>query len=125
MDLSNFKTYSISTGIIRMTVAKSGISFSKTAVIRLGKPEFACILINSEEKIVVIQKSNKDDEAAAPFFKSGRKNVTVRWNYRDLLQRLEEMMNWDTNENTYRIDGMYHSEEDVLSFDLKAAQIIE
>lgn len=74
MVLENFKTYTVTSGLPTMTVSNYGVSFSKAAVVRLGKPEYAKLLINSEEKIFAVQVSSEADEDANVFY---RKKVTI------------------------------------------------
>lgn len=119
MDLSDFKEYNLSNGLPTMTISKNGISFSQTAVIRLKKPEFAEILINSIDKRVVVRPASESDSNAAPFFKPGKKIISVRWNYKDLIQTFEELMGWDVNVHTYKVEGFFSIEDNLLLFDLK------
>lgn len=108
-----------------MTIAKSGISFSRTAVVRLGKPEFVELLMDSDKKQIVIKSSDEGNPNAAPFFKKNRKIVTARWNYRDLIQTFEEMMHWNTEMHTYKVEGSYLMEDNLLFFDLNDTQVIK
>ncbi|ALB29846.1 hypothetical protein [Companilactobacillus heilongjiangensis] len=125
MDTSNFKVYSLSNGLPTMTVAKSGISFSRTAVIRLNKPKYAELLMDVEKKAILIKPSEESNPDAAPFYKEDRKLVMARWNYKDLIQRFEEMMSWNTDEHTYKIEGKYFMEDNELLFNLNEAQTIK
>jgi len=124
MDLSKFKPYTVSPGVASITVGKNGLAFSKTAVIRLGKPEYVELLVNDEDKIIVIKAVQGQSESSTNFFKPGKKNIMVRWNYQDLIERIAEMMNWDTETKTYKIRGEYHPEDNLLSFPLKEASTI-
>lgn len=125
MDLSGFKEYSLSNGLPTITIAKSGISFSRTAVIRLGKPAFAELRIDSEKKQIVIIPSDENNANAAPFFRENRNIIAARWNYKDLIQTFENLMNWDTDTHTYKVEGSYSMENNLLFFDLNNFQTIK
>ncbi|WP_203641574.1 hypothetical protein [Levilactobacillus andaensis] len=125
MDLSNFTPYTVSPGVSTVTIGKNGMAFSKTAVIRLGKPEYVEFLINDKDKMIAIQAVDEQTEESTYFFKPGRKNVMVRWNYQDLIERISEMMDWDTESNTYKIRGEYYPDGNVLTFSLGEATILK
>lgn len=125
MVLENFKTYTVTSGLPTMTVSNYGVSFSKAAVVRLGKPEYAKLLINSEEKIFAVQVSNEFDEDANVFYRKKSNNViTARWNSKELLQMISKMMVWDLEEASYKIAGEYYPEESAILFDMKRAEAI-
>ncbi len=125
MVLENFKTYTFTSGLPTMTVSNYGVSFSKAAVVRLGKPEYAKLLINSEEKIFAVQVSNEFDEDANVFYRKKSNNViTARWNSKELLQMISKMMEWDLEEASYKIIGEYYPEESAILFDMKRAESI-
>lgn len=125
MVLKNFKTYTVTSGLPTMTVSNYGVSFSKAAVVRLGKPEYAKLLINSEEKIFAVQVSNEFDEDANVFYRKKSNNViTARWNSKELLQMISKMMEWDLEEASYKIIGEYYPEESAILFDMKRAESI-
>lgn len=121
MDLSKFKPYVVSAGVSTLTVSKGGIAFSKTAVLRLNKAAYVELLINDDDHIIAIQPVDEGTENATTFFRKGRKNIMVRWNFQDLVDRISEMMNWNVQEATYKVKGEYHSKEGVLTFDLNSA----
>lgn len=125
MDLSGFKEYNLSNGLPTMTISKNGISFSQTAVIRLRKPEFAEILINSVDEQVVVRAASKDNPNSAPFFKTNKKIISVRWNYKDLIQTFEELMNWNVAEHTYKVEGSFSIDDNLILFDLRKFQEIK
>ena len=57
--LENFKPYSVTSGMLTVTFSNYGVSFSRAAVVRLEKPEYATLLINNEEKISKKRKNGK------------------------------------------------------------------
>ncbi|ANK62975.1 hypothetical protein [Loigolactobacillus backii] len=124
MDFSKFKPYVVSAGVSTLTIGKGGISFSKTAVLRLEKAAYVELLINDEDHILVIKPVTVDSENATVFFRAGKKNIMVRWNYQDLTDRLAEMMGWKIQETTYKVKGEYNLQEGILIFDLNKARPI-
>lgn len=123
LNLEAFKTVNLSKGAIAMTVANSGVSFSQTAINKLNRAAYVKLLVNENEQEVAIQKTTKDDSDALSFFKETRKIITVRWNYTELKSLFSQMMNWDLSQNTYRVSGRYFSENQILLFQLKDAEV--
>lgn len=121
MDLNNFEKYSLSVGLISITISKTGITFSKTAITRLNKPRYIEILINYDDKEIAILPTDKKTEGAAPFFNPDKKNITARLNYKDLLVTLSSMMEWDLTDGSFKVIGKYDADDNALIFDLKTA----
>src|SRR5699024_2135442 len=107
-----------------ITLSKSGLSFSQTAINSLGRPEFVKLMVDKDDKLIAVQVVGQDDEDATPFFKKGRKNLVVRWNYVTLTTLLEELMGWDVSTQTYKIRGQTISKDDALLFDLNKADLV-
>lgn len=125
MVLENFKTYTVTSGLPTMTVSNYGVSFSKAAVVRLGKPEYAKLLINDEEKMFAVQVSDAFDEDANVFYRKKSNNIiTARWNSKELLQTISKMMSWNLEGASYKIAGEYYPEESAILFDMKKAEVI-
>lgn len=125
MVLENFKTYTVTSGLPTMTVSNYGVSFSKAAVVRLGKPEYAKLLINSEEKIFAVQVSSEADEDANVFYRKKSNNIiTARWNSKELLQMISKMMDWNLDEASYKVVGEFYPEDSAILFDMKKAEVI-
>ena len=121
--LDNFKPYSVTSGMLTVTFSNYGVSFSRAAVVRLEKPEYATLLINNEEKMIAIQASNENDENASPFYKKRANSViTARWNSKELIKTISSMMNWNLDEESFKVDGDYLPEENAIVFNLKNAE---
>lgn len=118
--LEGFKRYDIAIGTSSVSITDNGIAFSKAAIIRIGKPEYVVFLMNENDKKIAIQKAEKNDEGAIQFY-TKKKNVSVRWNNKDLLKTITEMMNWKLSGNIYKAEGEYVSAENAMIFDLKNA----
>lgn len=48
--------------------------------------------------------------------------MNVRWNNSILKNELSSLMGWDLETFTYRIDGDFHKEENLMLFDLSQAK---
>jgi len=120
----NFKPYSITIGLPNVSMTNNGINFSKTAVSKLENPKHIMFLLNKEEKQMALKVCEETDTYAVVFAK-GEKMNSVRFNNKDLLQTIEQMMGWDFKMQGYRITGEYFEEEKALLFDLNKAKLIE
>lgn len=119
--LEGFKRYDIAIGTSSVSITDNGIAFSKAAIIRLGKPEYVIFLMDENGKRIAIQKAEKSDDGAIQFYSPKKKNISVRWNNKDLLKALAEIMNWELAGNIYKVEGEYISAENAMIFDLKNA----
>ena len=59
------------------------------------------------------------------FFKPKKSGlISVRWNGKDLMNTLSEMMNWKLDEQSFRIDGSLLKEENAMLFNFEEAKEI-
>ena len=121
--LEGFKEYNMSVGTASVSISENGVGFSKTAVIKMEKPKYVRLLINDETKQIAIQKS-KDNEGIK-FYNESKRNIGVRWNNKELLKTISQMMDWDLAGKVFRVDGDYNKEDQALIFDLKNAEETE
>lgn len=121
--LEGFKEYNMSVGTASVSISENGVGFSKTAVIKMEKPNYVRLLINDETKQIAIQKS-KDNEGIK-FYNESKRNIGVRWNNKELLKTISQMMDWDLAGKVFRVDGDYNKEDQALIFDLKNAEETE
>lgn len=124
MNLSKFEVYKFSTGVSTMTISKSGISFSQTAVIRLEMATHVRLLINQVDKEIAIQQASSEDKQAMRFYRARKNAVTARWNYKDLIATLSDLMGWNTDEHTYKVTGEFNASEKLILFKLGNAEMI-
>ncbi|MGJ4011908.1 hypothetical protein ACLOEZ_04790 [Levilactobacillus brevis] len=123
MNFDNFKALDLTKGPNAITFSKNGLSFSQTAINSLGRPRFVKLLVNSDEQQIAVQTVDESDKDAIPFYKDSRKNLVVRWNYSGLNSLLSQMMDWNAEENTYKVVGELHAEDNALLFELKDAEV--
>jgi len=122
-NLENFKKIGLAPGYPSISFTKYGMTFNKNAIIKIGEPEKACLYIDEEEQVIAITAASNDDDKSLPFMSKGKKVMSVRWNHQDLLQTIEQLMDWDRNIG-YRIHGYYDKEQKALFFDLKKASYL-
>ena len=118
--LDGFKQYNMAVGTSSVSITDNGIAFSKAAIVRIGKPVYVIFMIDEEGKRLAIQKAEKDDDGAIPFY-SEKKIVSVRWKNKELLKTIATMMNWELSGNVYKAEGDYISSEEAIIFDLNNA----
>lgn len=125
--LDGFKVVNLTIGLPTLSITQNGVGFNKTAIIKMNYPEYVLLMINPNEKKVAIQECQENVDGAIQFYKDKKKNgvVSVRWNNKDFLNTVSRMMDWNLEENGYRINAEYLEEENALVFDLKEAEEIE
>lgn len=124
--LENFKPFNFSEGVPYVSVTAHGVTFNRSVVMKLDYPEHVILLIDENEKRMAIQQCDAEAKNAAAFFKQKKSNViSVRWNGRDLLNTLQEMMGWDLTKEGYRIDGILLKDEHAMLFDLREATVLK
>ena len=121
--LDGFKAFNMNEGVPYASITPNGITFNKSVVMKLEYPEFVVLLIDEASKRMAVQVCDETNTNAVSFFKKDRasKVISVRWNSRDLLNTLQEMMQWNLQEIPFRVDGKLLKEERAMLFDLKAA----
>lgn len=122
--LEDFKKINLAPGSPSISVTSNGITFNKAAIVKLEEVEKVNLYINENDKALAVTACT-DDDKALNFLKKGKKAMTVRWNNKDLLQSLEELMGWNLIETGYKIQGLYDRDQGALFFDLKTAASLD
>ena len=118
----NFKTFDFNEGVPYVSITRNGVTFNKAVVLKLGCPEYAILLINDVEKQIAVQVSSKANEKAVPFYKEKKSGlISVRWNGKDLMNTITDMMDWELEEKSYRVNGTLIKEENAMLFDFSQA----
>lgn len=120
-----FVPFNFAEGVPYVSVTKNGVTFNKGVIMKLQFPRFVCLLINANTKQVALQACAEDTDNAVPFFagdKRENKVLCIRWNGKDLLNTLSNMMAWDLNTSAYRIDGKLIQSENAILFDFAEAR---
>lgn len=123
IDLSRFQTFTFTTGEQTMTVTKYGVRFSKATLIQLGRPEYVRVMINYEDKQLVIQSTSPRDPNKTSFLKPSKKKMEVQWNNSLLKGNLKELMGWDLNNVSYKVRGKFIPDQNLMLFNLKKARV--
>lgn len=120
--LESFKVFNFNEGVPYVSVTNNGITFNKSVVMKLGYPEFVVFLFDEESQRIAIQQCDSDTPNAVAFYKPKKSNViSVRWNGRDLIHTIQDMMGWDLTKEGFRIDGTLLKDEHAIMFDLNMA----
>lgn len=124
--LQGFTAFNFSEGVPYVSVTSNGVTFNKSTVMKLNYPEHVLLLIDEEGKRIAVQVCDAETPNAASFFKPGKsKAVSVRWNGRDLINTLADMMGWDLRFCGYRAEGALLKEDRAVLFDLCNATAME
>ena len=124
-ELQGFMVFDFDEGVASMSVTQNGITFNKSTVIKLDYPTHAVLLINAEQKQIAVQACSSDTPKAAVFYKEQDDDKpvrSVRWNSKDLLNRISQIMGWDLKQMGYRIEGRLLPADHAILFDLTKAQ---
>ena len=126
MALHNFIPFDFTEGAAYASVTKNGITFNKAVMSKLSLPRYAVLLINRTDRQIAIQGYDFEAPRAVAFYKgTDEKAVSVRWNGKDLLNTIAEMMDWDLDRESFRVDGKFLSEERAILFDLTQAKNLD
>lgn len=124
--LEGFTSFNFNEGVAYASITKNGVTFNKAVVMKLGYPQYVVLLINEASQQIAIQCCDESTPNHTAFYKQEKsKNViSVRWNGKDLLNTISEMMGWNLEQNSYRINGSLLKEESAMLFDLKSADML-
>ena len=118
-----FKKVNLTSWLPYVSITDNGITFSKNAVIKMGKPKNVVLLMNEEKKMIAVQICDANEEGSIQFFKN-IKSINVRINNKDFIYTLSRLMNWNIKEEGYRILGDWYENEQVMIFDLTKAALL-
>ena len=123
LNMDGFKSFNFSEGNPYVSITKNGLTFNKSSVIKTGYPEFVVLLINDDEKKIAIQRCGEETPNAMRFYKEKKSGIiSVRWNSKDLLNKLQFITGWDLSQDAYSVDGIFLNEESAIIFDLTKAK---
>jgi hypothetical protein len=123
--LDGFEVFDFNVGAASASITPNGLTFNKSVVIKLGYPRYAQLLINNHSKQIAVRACEKDDDKAYEFYgcSPDEKPIrSVRWNHKDLLNSLSELMDWDLKKVAHRVEGKMLPEENAMLFDLTTAK---
>lgn len=125
-DFSGFSEFDFAESLPSASITKNGITFNRGVVSRLGRPSRAVLLINPDQKQIAIRGCDENAPRSNSFYRDNGRGVTsVRWNAKSLIVAIKEMMGWDLESESYRVDGQFFKEDETMLFDLNKAKTIE
>lgn len=120
--LDGFQEFNFNEGVPYVSITNNGIAFNKSVVMKLDYPEFVKLLINHQTHQIAIQKCEEDVSNATKFYKPKKsKIISVRWNGKDLINTIQDMMGWELENESYRVDGELLKDDNAMIFNLNAA----
>ena len=123
-ELEGFEAYNFDVGVASASITPNGITFNRSVVMKLNYPEYVLLLINTSAKQIALKVCTPDTPRAVTFYKQQEKDETVRsvrWNNRELLNNLSEMMDWDLKQMSHRVEGRLLPKENAMLFNLANA----
>lgn len=126
MNYDGFKPFNFNAGVPYVSVTSNGATFNKAVTIKLNYPAYTQLLINEEEKLIIVKACEEHDLNATQFYRSKDNGIlSVRWNNRDMLNAFQNMMGWDLSHESFRIEGTLISGDDAMLFDFKRATLLK
>ena len=124
--LDGFTAFNFNEGAPYVSITKNGVTFNKGVIMKLKNPAYVVLLINAKAKQIAIQVCESETPNSTPFFTEDKKSnqLSVRWNGRDLLNTIREMMGWDLSSESYKVLGTHLIEESAMLFELDGAEEI-
>ena len=124
--LDGFTVFDFNEGAPYVSITKNGVTFNKGVIKKLKQPAYVVLLMNAKTKQIAIRACNEETPNAVSFFKEDKKSnlLSVRWNGRDLLNTISEMMGWDLSSESYKVLGTHLIEESAMLFELDSAEEI-
>ena len=121
--LDGFTTFNFSEGVPYVSVTSNGVTFNKSVVMTMGYPKYVVLLIDESGKRIAVQECEETTPNATEFYKQKKSDViSVRWNGKDLLNTLQDMMGWKLDKNGgFRVSGTHLKDEKAMLFDLNTA----
>ncbi|MBQ7580002.1 MAG: hypothetical protein IJU39_01695 [Clostridia bacterium] len=123
--LDGFTSFNFNEGAPYVSITKNGMTFNKGTVMKLRCPEYVRLLINSDQRMIAIQPCESTTENATVFCSEERRNskvLSIRWNGRDLLNTVSDMMDWDLSNHAFKVEGKPLVAENAMLFDLNKAE---
>ncbi len=119
-----YKAFILVNGIPSISITNNGLTFSKATIVKLGCPAFVNLYIDAEKKMMAVEPGEEGTPQAIAFYRPNDRNiVSVRWNNKDLLGYLCEIMNWDLKNYSYKVPGEFDYNENIFEFDMKNAEV--
>ena len=119
--LDSFKKVNLNNAGPLMTISPYGLTFNKTVVETMSFPNFVILFFDEGEKRIAIQTSQ--DKSDIPFCANKSNKINARINNKEFARKIYKMMNWNFSDGSYRVPGIWYSDENVFIFDIKEAEM--
>ncbi len=123
-ELDGFEVFNFNVGIPSASITSNGITFNRSVSIKLGFPPYVRMLINRERRQIAIVPCDKSTDQSAAFYRDSYEKDpvrSVRWNNRDLMNTLSELMDCDFKTISFKVEGRLLNEGPAILFDLTRA----
>lgn len=123
--LDGFVPFNFTEGVPYISITRNGITFNKGVIMKMHFPRHVRLLINTNSKQVALQTCAEGTENAVLFCTEDKKDgkiLSIRWNAKDLLNTLSDMMGWNLDDSSFRIDGKLLQSENAMLFDFNHAK---
>ena len=118
-----YKPFVLVNGFPRFVLTPNGVTFSKSAVVKLGCPAIVNFFISERDKILLLKPAHNDDQYAIPFYRENdRSTMSVRINNQDLMNYLCHVNGWDRTKYKYSVDGKVDYKDGTIEFDMFRAE---
>ena len=122
MNLEGFVPFNFEAGVPYVSVTNNGVTFNKAVVLKMNQAAHVVLLFDDARKLMAVQACDEGTPNAVQFYKEKASGVlSVRWNSKDLLNTIQDMMGWDLSKMSFRIDGVLLKTENAMLFDLTQA----
>ena len=122
--LDGFERVPVLFGTPSVTFSGNRIVFNKAVVKALGNPDYVAMYLNIGQQKFGIEICNVDDDDAVCFSKTGSfARFGVRVMNSLFAQRLQDLMRWDLQTNSYRVRGVVGADSKYIIFNLSEAVV--
>lgn len=122
MPLEGFETICFGNAGLTVSITKNGTTFNKTTVQKLGSPLNVVLMVNRAKHQFAIRTASAKDIVSMPFCSGEKRCSSVRWNSKEFLRLLSDMMSWNLKEGGgFHINGIYSPTDKAIIFDLNEA----
>lgn len=117
--LDSFYKVQLGTNIPYLNISNYGLTFNKAVLEIMGRPEFVDVFLDEKGKRLAIVSSSSS--SSIPFCHSKTNCANARINNKEFARKLFSVMHWQYKNVSYKVQGVWISEESVLVFNMEKA----
>lgn len=116
----NFEWFDVQVGTPIISVASYGITFSRSAVQKMGTPEYVMLGFDKINKVIGVKICDVNEKMKIPFA-SKERSGNVRLNNKDFIRFVASNMEDASifEKNAVRFTGVWNDEQKIMTVDLK------